>query len=78
MAQIFTPENFGNSNQFQSQMSADILRIAVGIDMLVGLLSEKWGYELKEVNDEHGNTIFRWRAKDTEATEGEGSKLTNS
>ena len=80
MAQIITPDGLGQNPQMHAniQMGMDIQRLAVGMDMLVGLLSEKWGYELKESKDANGNTLLRWRPKGTEATEGEGEKPTDS
>ena len=80
MAQIVTPDQFQPNlhTQINAQMGMDIQRLAVGMDMLVGLLSEKWGYELKESKDANGNTLLRWRPKGTEATEGEGEKFTDS
>lgn len=53
-------------------------RIAIGLDMLVGILAEKWEMDLKEAKDEHGNTVLRWRPRGTETTEGKGQESPNS
>ena len=53
-------------------------RIAVGLDVLIGLLAEKWDMDLKEVKDEHGNAVLRWRPRSTETTEGETEEPTDS
>ena len=80
MAQMLTLDDFGTIPQMQAnvQMGMDIQRLAIGMDMLVGLLAEHWGYELKETKDEHGNTLLRWRPKGAEATDGESEASTGS
>ena len=52
-------------------------RIAIGLDMLVGILAEKWEMDLKEAKDDHGNTVLRWRPRNTEETESEGKESTD-
>ena len=64
-----------NPNQI---MAEQVGRLAVGMDMLVGLLSEHWGYELKEQKDEHGNTLLRWRPKGSEAASSEAEEPPSS
>lgn len=80
MAEILRPENFGATPQRQAQMQyyADIQRIAIGIDMLVGLLAEKWQMALQEEKDAEGNVVLRWRAVSTETTESESEEPSNS
>ncbi len=64
--------------QLQAQMSADIQRIAIGIDMLVGLLATIHDLDLKEDKDEHGNTVLRWRARNAEGTQSESEESSDS
>lgn len=80
MSRLVTPENFGQNPHAQAnlQMGMDIQRIAVGLDMLVGLLSEYLGYDLKETKDEHGNIVLRWRPRGAEAPESEGEESADS
>lgn len=78
MAQILTPDQFQPNVQINAQAGMDIQRLAIGMDMLVGLLSEYLGYELKETSDGNGNTILRWRPKGAETTEGSSEAPTSS
>jgi hypothetical protein len=66
--------------QMNSQMmiAQNTERIAVGLDMLVGLLSEVYEYDLKEVKDENGKSLLRWRPRGTEATESESEESSDS
>lgn len=64
--------------QLQAQMSADIQRIAIGIDMLVGLLATIHDLDLKEDKDEHGNTVLRWRARNAEGTQSKSEESSDS
>lgn len=77
MAKIITPDQF-QAPQPNLQMAADIQRIAIGLDMLVGLFSEKFEMELTEVKDEQGNTVLRWRPRGAEETQGKSEKSTDS
>lgn len=67
---IVTPQDFAGfqpsiQEQILTTMAQDTQRIAVGLDMLVGLLAEVHGYELKEVSkDEQGNTMVKWMPKE--------------
>lgn len=63
-----------NPNQIIAQNTE---RIAIGLDMLVGLLSEKWDYELKE-EKVNGNTVLRWRPRGAEAPESESKEPSDS
>ena len=78
MAKIQSFNDIFNPDTIPMQQAENIQRIAVGIDMLVGLLAEHWGYELKETQDEYGNTLLRWRPKGAKATNGESETPTGS
>lgn len=60
-----------------NEIAQNTERIAIGLDMLVGLLSEHWGYELKE-EKLNGNTVLRWRPINSKETEGETKESTDS
>jgi len=80
MAEILRPENFNTAPQRQAQMQyyADVQRIAIGMDMLVGLLAEKWQMSLQEEKDADGNVVLRWRPINPETTQSEGKEPTDS
>lgn len=81
MLQMPDPKNpFAGIPQVNPQMviAQNTERIAIGLDMLVGILAEKWEMDLKEAKDERGNTVLRWRPRGTQETDSEGKKPTDS
>ena len=64
-----------NSNSVIAQNTE---RIAIGLDMLVGILAEKWEMELTEVKDERGNPVLRWRPRSAKEAQGKGKESTDS
>lgn len=61
----------------QMMIAQNTERIAVGLDLLVGILSEEWGYDLKE-EKLNGNTVLRWRRRGAEAPESESEESPDS
>ena len=83
--QIQFPDMNDPNNPFRTipQMNPQMMiaqnteRIAIGLDMLVGILAEHWGYDLKE-EKLNGNPVLRWRPRGTEETESESKEPSNS
>ena len=80
MLQMPDPKNpFAGIPQVNPNMviAQNTERIAIGLDMLVGILAEKWEMDLKEAKDDHGNTVLRWRPRGAETTDDKTQESTD-
>ena len=68
--------NFAQPNPNQ-EIARHLERIAIGLDMLVGLLAEQNNMELEEVKHD-GVTLLRWRPCGAEEAEGQGEESSDS